>query len=629
MTAIVPPSGTEEVSIRKAGRWGDAAYALQAALADASERIEVRVLGTEDELAGRALRTWGDRVIFVVGTTILIPPAHGAGSCPQCVARRWQAAQSALLREASELAADITSAGGPPLDASPVLDALRGQLLLGRPGRIAALDTTDLTVTSFPFLADPYCPSCAEPGTVEIPPVADRLVRSPKCPGSFRSRRVEDYPLSVEALANPVCGPVGRGYVTELSLRSTAAIWGSFSTRTPTDLYEIFWGGHATSYDRSVRIGLLEGLERYAGMIAPESVTRASRSQLLRNGVAHLDPRECGLYDEEFYRRTTWMVRFTDELVIPWVPAYSLRDQREILVPEVTAFYRTEDDGSRFVQECSNGCASGASLTEAAYCGLMELIERDAFLLSWYGKVPLPEIDGCSSTRPSTRMMIDRLALYGYRARFFDARLSFEIPVVIGVAERIGGGLGAMAVGAGCGLDAEDALASALVEISTDSLNLRERVTRDHARLRAIASDFDLLQSIHDHPIVFGLPEMAEHADFLLRQGPTVVQSMAQTYAARPVPDTGDLADDLAWCVARLARAGFDCLVVDQTTLEQRELGLHTASMIVPGLLPIDFGWGRQRCLDMPRMRTALREAGRVDHDLTRADLHLVPHPFP
>ncbi len=70
-------------------------------------------------------------------------------------------------------------------------------------------------------------------------------------------------------------------------------------------------------------------------------------------------------------------------------------------------------------------------------------------------------------------------------------------------------------------------------------------------------------------------------------------------------------------------------IAVEQTGPEQRALGLATASVLVPGLLPIDFGWARQRALRMPRLRTALREAGRADRDLAPADLNPAPHPFP
>jgi ribosomal protein S12 methylthiotransferase accessory factor len=67
-----------------------------------------------------------------------------------------------------------------------------------------------------------------------------------------------------------------------------------------------------------------------------------------------------------------------------------------------------------------------------------------------------------------------------------------------------------------------------------------------------------------------------------------------------------------------LAAAGFDTVAVDQTTQEQRRMGLHTASVIVPGLVPLDFGWSRQRVLHSARLR-AIASAGP----------NLAPHPFP
>jgi ribosomal protein S12 methylthiotransferase accessory factor len=230
--------------------------------------------------------------------------------------------------------------------------------------------------------------------------------------------------------------------------------------------------------------------------------------------------------------------------------------------------------------------------------------------------------------------MVDRLAMLGYEARFFDTRIGLPIPVVTAVAVRHGGGLGALCVGAGSGLDPEAAIASALDEIATDSVQLRGRAERDEDRLRAMSRDFDLVAELHDHPLSYGIPEMARHADFLVgRPGeprPPALPLSAVYAADRPAPPLShDLAEDLRWCVEVVAGAGFDVLVVEQTLPEQRSLGLATVNVIVPGLLPIDFGWERQRALHMPRLRTALREAGLVDHDLGDDELHRVPHPFP
>ncbi len=106
---------------------------------------------------------------------------------------------------------------------------------------------------------------------------------------------------------------------------------------------------------------------------------------------------------------------------------------------------------------------------------------------------------------------------------------------------------------------------------------------------------------------------------------------MAEAYQGweRQRPANADLRDDVRYLVELLAGRGFDTIAVDQTAPEQRAAGLASVRVIVPGLLPIDFGWSRQRALTMPRLRTAYRQAGWREHDLAPADLHLVPHPFP
>ncbi|MCM2430880.1 YcaO-like family protein [Streptomyces sp. RKAG337] len=82
-------------------------------------------------------------------------------------------------------------------------------------------------------------------------------------------------------------------------------------------------------------------------------------------------------------------------------------------------------------------------------------------------------------------------------------------------------------------------------------------------------------------------------------------------------------------CRDALVGAGFDVIVVDQTTPEQEQLGLRTVCTLGAGLLPIDFGWTRQRALNMPRLRSAFRRAGLRDTDLADGELRRVPHPFP
>ncbi|MET9239211.1 YcaO-like family protein [Nonomuraea sp. NPDC003709] len=38
-------------------------------------------------------------------------------------------------------------------------------------------------------------------------------------------------------------------------------------------------------------------------------------------------------------------------------------------------------------------CALGGSMAEALLYGLLETVERDAFLMTWYGRLPVPRIE--------------------------------------------------------------------------------------------------------------------------------------------------------------------------------------------------------------------------------------------
>lgn len=613
------------------------------------QAVDVAPIGVRDAFRGGSATPATGVPVRFYGRQAVVGPfpdgASGRPACASCLERRWQAVRSVALREALELGSGTRAAGESPYVTPFAADAIAGLIAARLAGAgpvervfpaVHLVDLMTLKVRHYPLVPDPECPEC---GRIEEDTASGAVLDlrpAPKHrPGGFRVRDIGDYELPVEPYANPVCGSLGPSVVQDVASLSTSATIGCFSMRSGEYLRETFWGGHADTFAESVRIGVLEGLERYAGMRAraKRAGVRDSLDMLTERGVRALDPRVCGLYSEAFHRANPRVRPFTSDRTIPWVWGYSLRDREPVLVPEVLTYYHAPGLENRFVQESSNGCASGGSLEEAVYFGLMEVVERDAFLLAWYGRVALPEIDPSTSTRRATRQMVDRLAMYGYEARFFDTRITFPVPVVTGVAVRPDGGLGRMCFGAGAGLDPEAALAGALCEIATDSVNLQGRTERDEERLRAMAYDFDKVAALHDHPLAYGIPEMGDHAHFLLGEPGAPrppKRSFAEVYGdGRVLPVSDDLREDLRVCVDAVAAAGFDTIVVDQTMPEQRRLGLTTVSVLVPGLLPIDFGHTRQRALGMPRLRTALREAGIREHDLVPAEFNPAPHPFP
>ena len=568
------------------------------------------------------------------------PAADGSPGCTACFARRWQAVRDEALRAALESGGLTGAAGTPPWAVPIVTDVLAalhtaalhavagsGPAAAGAGYPFYAVDLETLRVSRYHLISDESCPVCGSSAAASTAAFIGPLPAARKAaPDVFRCRPPLDLRLPVDALVNPAAGLLGTDAAADTVSLSTAAVRGSFLDRADY-VNRFHWGGHGSRYDVSRVIGLCEAMERMAGT-RPRHQHTAVVAAYDDIAADALDPRDCGMYPHEYYRDFDRGVPFSPRDERPWVWGYSLRDRRPILVPETLAYYhlsRARD--APFVLQNSNGCASGGSLTEAIYHGLMEVVERDAFLISWYARARLPEIDPGSISRPESRLLIDRLALYGYRTRLFSARITFPIPVVVAVAERTDGGLGTLAFGAGASLDPESAVLGGLCEIATDAPYMRRWTGRELARLRTLATDFAQVTGINDHPLLYGLPEMSRFAAFLLG-GDRRMSPLASHFADTIAP-AADLAEDVRRCAATVGAAGFDVIVVDQTLPLQRDLGMATVKVIAPGLVPIDFGWRQQRARYLPRVRTALREAGLATADLPPSRINPAPHPFP
>ncbi|GAA3383170.1 TOMM precursor leader peptide-binding protein [Cryptosporangium minutisporangium] len=597
-------------------------------------RPDVVALGAADVLA-RPEPARGSANVHLTASAVLIGPWGANGgpprACGHCLGARWQRLRSRSERDALETG-DATCGGvGWPLLSEYLTDAVwhlyRAVMTGGRAdsalAQVSCLEFATLRTRTYPLLADPLCPTCPRPAG---PPVEPGLRRRLKpAPDVYRLTSVDDYALPTTALVNPVCGALCAGTVLNLTSPTTAPVTGSVFVRSYAGLVDVTWSGQANSVAASRGLATLEGLERYAGTHrrrAPEPILDSYRAL----GDTALDPADCGLYAPETYRDDPTTTVFSADRRIPWVRGYSLRDDRPILVPRRLCHYSAGAVGDNFVFTTSSGCAVGSCLEEAILFGLLELIERDAFLLGWYGGARLAEIDLASSASPTLRAMVDRAELRGYDVRAFDNRVDLAVPVVTGLAVRRDGGPGTLSFAAAASLDPETAVESALAEVLTYIPQMPRQVAQRWAELEAMAEDYGNVRQLVDHSGLFGLPRMRKQAQrYLDRREP---MPMHELYPAGS--GTGfDLLADLRHCQAELTRAGFDVIVVDQTTPEQEWMGLHSVCMIVPGLLPIDFGWSRQRALRMPRLRTAFRRAGWRAGDLTEEEIHRVPHPFP
>ena len=133
---------------------------------------------------------------------------------------------------------------------------------------------------------------------------------------------------------------------------------------------------------------ILEGLERYCGMSPRGKKDKCACYDDVEDHA--LNPLTLGVHTNEHYNRDGFPFKpFDPDYEQNWVWGYSLSQNRPILVPESIAYYSLGHRDA-YVYETSNGCAIGGSLEEAIFHGILEVVERDAFLLTWYAELPLP-----------------------------------------------------------------------------------------------------------------------------------------------------------------------------------------------------------------------------------------------
>lgn len=120
-----------------------------------------------------------------------------------------------------------------------------------------------------------------------------------------------------------------------------------------------------------------------------------------------------------------------------WVRGHSLTRGAPVLVPAGLAYfpYLVRPGEARLAWTDSNGLASGNNLEEAVLHGLLEVIERDAVMISEYNELPIIGLDP-AGLPGSCRPTVERLAEAGFQTAFFAGRSDLPIPFIAAFLRR-------------------------------------------------------------------------------------------------------------------------------------------------------------------------------------------------
>ncbi|MER5889005.1 TOMM precursor leader peptide-binding protein [Streptomyces sp. NPDC001941] len=595
---------------------------------DAAERLSRHALAHPVRL----VPVREDGPLTVIGP-VLRP---GAAACLHCAEHQrlataggrvpWQSPRlalggtgtPALAEGALRLAAELLSGEDPAADGPATVHVLQGSRATWTTHRVRPVGG---------------CAVCRP-----LPADSPALVRLPQAPCPLPDPAVlrgangltENDSLRGE-LVDDRFGPVRRLFRTEDSAFALTAAW-----VTDGRLLDDGGYGRAVDFRSSERVALFESVERLAGMrpLGRRTALRATFAAL--GPEAAVDPESLGLPDPAHHGHpASRTVPYHPDLELDWVWGWSLTAGRARAVPEHVAYWDppSAPDRARVVYESSNGCGLGNSPQEAALYGLFEVAERDAFLMAWYARTPLPGIE-VPHDDPLVAALAARATLLGYRLSLLDATNDLGIPAVLALCAYEGTHPEAPRVflAAGAHHDPLAAIRSAVAEAVTNVQDAAHRPyepggARDPERLRPMLERPDLVVDLDDHVGLNALPEARPRLDFLF--APTDRAPWRERWPGAPEP-VEDLSALLAETAGRLAGEGLEVLVVPQDEAGIRaRLGLHCAKVVVPGTLPMTFGHVNRRTRGLPRLLDVPYRLGRTARPLVHDELPLHPHPFP
>lgn len=375
-------------------------------------------------------------------------------------------------------------------------------------------------------------------------------------------------------------------------------------------------GGAGFAKKEAIDAALGESLERYAaGIYRPRDLRTASFEELDEPAVR---PGEFGLYSPEQYATPGFPFEpFDDTTRVRWTPARDLWTGERLWVPasQVYLHYRRLREEAAVAPSISTGLAAGPSFREAVLSGLYEIIERDALAVSWLHRLPpRPVADDMIMASSQVSYLI--AGATSWRVRFYDLSLDLTPSCVVAVMEHTGGPDRIMSFGSACRWSPAEAVRKAFLE-AAQGLTYVRRLLKQHEDWEA-AEDFHDVDDFNKHAIFYSkYPELRERAGYLVH--PT--RPPACTRPERPAP--ADTRDPLDLMVKELGEAGRRVCVVDLTTPDVRQLGVHVVRVLVPGLQHLA-GHHACRMLGGRRLREVVAALG-----TDSAPDNPFPHPLP
>ncbi|SFL62243.1 ribosomal protein S12 methylthiotransferase accessory factor [Gracilibacillus orientalis] len=398
----------------------------------------------------------------------------------------------------------------------------------------------------------------------------------------------------------------------DMNSRDISVVGAEFNVERNT----VFSYGREKDFEAAEVSALLELLERITTYNIKKEVVESS---LDSGGSAFVDPSGMLHYNYDLCS----IHRFEKTKSYKWLKCMDVKKAKEVYLPLQFFDLQAEAD-KRFVLETSNGVALGTSQEEARLYALLELIERDAFLLFWYRQIQLRKIC-CDSIPNELQDMIYNYETPQTKIHLFDMTIEIQIPTILCLITSKDTNL-ATYISTATHINPNIAIKNALDEaiighaIYNQNPNIGKRSYSDYTDVKEMFDHIDLASST----------DTIKSYEFLTQQEQYYcIEELYRDYREE-YGNFETIGSVLKYVEQQKMKNHETIYFADLSNEMIKEYGLFSTKAIVPSMLTMTFGYTYSR-INMPRLKAG------IDHSLEYKDKATIeegcfydkPHSFP
>lgn len=315
---------------------------------------------------------------------------------------------------------------------------------------------------------------------------------------------------------------------------------------------------------------------------------------------------------------------FDHDAPVSWVKGRSLASGADVLVPAAMVyvpfhFIRSRGDAP-ICQPISTGLAAGCSFAEAALSGLCEVVERDAFTLTWQARMSRPTIAG-DGLPGEVIALLRRFWSVSLDVKLVDITTDLGIPTAMTIAVGDKPTSPAIAVAAAADPSPVRAIIKSLEELA-HTRKFSRQVMEYTPALPNDPTSAQLAVQDQRHHLRLYCPQAAKAFIRFAWESADVryVEEMPGPRGTTPQHELDGL-------VGQIRALGYEVIACDLTTPDIAALGLSVVRVVVPGLHPLFMGY-QNRALGGNRLYEIPQKLGHLGLAPGQAD-NPYPHPFP